>query len=85
MKEETGLDIEKIELLTATNNVVKPLHIVAIMVRAVLSDPGQDPQNPEPEKCEGWDWYDWGGLPGPLFGPLDSMVRAGFDPFPVGF
>lgn len=87
VKEETGLDIENIEFLTATNNVVsevhRPLHIVAIMMRAILADPDQIPQNLEPEKCEGWDWYDWNDLPQPLFGPLETMARGGFDPFPA--
>ncbi|EYU28942.1 hypothetical protein MIMGU_mgv1a015620mg [Erythranthe guttata] len=87
VKEETGLDIHKIEYLTVINNVVlrvdKPLHIVAIFVRAFLSDPNQTPQNPEPEKCEGWDWYDWKNPPRPLFGPLENMSASGFNPFPV--
>ena len=82
MKEETGLHIQNIEFLTATSNVVSDaLHIVAIMMRAVLADPDQIPQNLEPEKCEGWDWYDWNDLPRPLFGPLEAMASAGFDPF----
>ncbi|KAL1564901.1 Nudix (Nucleoside diphosphate linked moiety X)-type motif 1 [Salvia divinorum] len=81
VKEETGLDIENIEFLTATNNVVSDaLHIVAIVMRAVPADPDQIPQNLEPEKCEGWDWYDWNNLLRPLFGPLEAMPRCGFDP-----
>ncbi|XP_047951814.1 nudix hydrolase 1-like [Salvia hispanica] len=70
VKEETGLHIQNIEFLTATSNV-------AIMMRAVLADPDQIPQNLEPEKCEGWDWYDWNDLPR----PLEAMASAGFDPF----
>ncbi|KAG8366548.1 hypothetical protein BUALT_Bualt17G0091300 [Buddleja alternifolia] len=87
VKEETGLDINKIEYLTVTNNVhanaSKPLHIVAIFMRAFLAQPNQMPQNVEPEKCEGWDWYDWNNLPSPLFGPLETMARSGFNPFPA--
>ncbi|KAL2542693.1 Nudix hydrolase 1 [Abeliophyllum distichum] len=85
MKEETGLDIDKIDYLTVTNNVIsreaKPLHVVAICMRAVLVDSNQIPQNLEPDKCDGWDWYDWNDLPKPLFGPLETMVRRGFNPF----
>ncbi|KAH6798642.1 nudix hydrolase 1 [Perilla frutescens var. frutescens] len=63
VKEETGVDvdIDKIEYLTTTNNVVNDnhkhisLHVVAIMMRAFLADPRQIPQNLEPDKCEGWD------------------------------
>ncbi|XP_059648629.1 nudix hydrolase 1-like [Cornus florida] len=88
VKEETGLDIEKIEFLTVTNNVFseepKPVHIVIIFMRAVLPDPHQFPQNIEPDKCDGWDWYEWNSdnLPKPLFGALGKMVQGGFDPFP---
>ncbi|KAK2994365.1 hypothetical protein RJ640_017877 [Escallonia rubra] len=87
LKEETGLDIEKIEFLTVTNNVlleeVKPVHIVAVFMRASMADPNQLPQNIEPDKCDGWDWYDWKNLPKPLFGPLETMVLNGFNPFPA--
>ncbi|KAG7032485.1 Nudix hydrolase 1, partial [Cucurbita argyrosperma subsp. argyrosperma] len=87
VKEETGLDIEKTEFLTVTNNPFvndpKPSHYVVIFMRAVLSDPLQQPQNLEPSKCGGWDWYDWDDLPSPLFWPLEKMVKSGFNPFPV--
>ncbi|CAK9149072.1 unnamed protein product [Ilex paraguariensis] len=87
VKEETGLDIEQVELLTVTNNVfsheAKPVHMVVIFMRAVLADPDQVPQLLEPEKCYGWDWYNWNNLPEPLFGPFETMVRSGFDPFPA--
>lgn len=87
VKEETGLDIEKTEFLTVTNvpflNDPKPSHYVTISMRAVLSDPSQVPQNLEPNKCSGWDWYDWDHLPNPLFWPMEKMVRSGFNPFPV--
>lgn len=87
IKEETDLDITKIEFLTVTNNLfldeAKPSHYVAIYVRAFLRDPHQLPQNLEPTKCDGWDWYDWDNLPKPLFWPLEKMVLEGFDPFPI--
>lgn len=87
LKEETGLDIEKIEFLTVTNSVFlenpKPSHYVVIFLRAALADPLQEPQNLEPDKCHGWDWYDWNNLPQPLFWPLEKMVQSGFNPFPI--
>ncbi|KAI4313989.1 hypothetical protein L6164_026932 [Bauhinia variegata] len=85
VKEETGLDIEKLELLTVTNNVhleqPKPCHYVTIFMRAALADAEAKPQNLEPNKCDGWDWYEWENLPKPLFGPLEKMVKSGFEPF----
>lgn len=86
VKEETGLDIEKIELLTVTNNVfcngAKQCHYVTIFMRSYLADPNQVPQNLEPDKCDGWDFYEWDDLPKPLFRPLENMVRSGFNPIP---
>ena len=43
----------------------------------------QVPQNLEPTKCDGWDWYEWDHLPHPLVGPLEKMVKGAFDPFPI--
>ncbi|KAM0047723.1 putative hydrolase [Helianthus debilis subsp. tardiflorus] len=84
VKEETGLDIKNIELLTATNNLLSDaVHLVVIYMRAYLSDPDQTPQNIEPDKCEGWDWYDLNNLPEPTFGPLREMLQGGFNPFPI--
>ncbi|XP_060672851.1 geranyl diphosphate phosphohydrolase [Ziziphus jujuba] len=86
LKEETGLDIEKIEFLTVTNNLflneVKPSHYVAIFLRAYSRDPLQEPENLEPTKCDGWDWYEWDNLPKPLFLPVQKMVKDGLNPFP---
>ncbi|XP_019176282.1 PREDICTED: nudix hydrolase 1-like isoform X2 [Ipomoea nil] len=84
VKEETGLDIDKTELLTVVNNVItEKVHVVCVLLRAILVDPAQVPQNLEPEKCGGWEWYDWNELPKPLFGPLEDVVQAGFNPFPT--
>ncbi|KAG5079922.1 hypothetical protein JHK86_003987 [Glycine max] len=38
----------------------------------------QVPQNLEPTKCDGWDWYEWDHLSHPLLGPLEKM-RSGSD------
>ncbi|KAK8550078.1 hypothetical protein V6N13_055633 [Hibiscus sabdariffa] len=88
LKEETGLEMGKAEYLTVTNNLFldqpKPAHYVTIFLRAVLEDPDQVAQNLEPNKCDGWGWYEWDKdkLPQPLFWPLQEMVRSGFNPFP---
>ncbi|GKA31661.1 NUDIX hydrolase 1 [Tanacetum coccineum] len=87
VKEETGLDIKDIQYVTVTNDVfseaAKPLHLVAVYMRACLANPDQLPQNVEPEKCDGWDWYDWKNLPQPLFRPLETLLKNGFSPFPT--
>ncbi|KAK9054191.1 hypothetical protein SSX86_025269 [Deinandra increscens subsp. villosa] len=81
VKEETGLDIKNIELLTTNNLYHNATHLDITYLRAHLSDPNQTPQNIEPDKCEGWEWYDLNNLPEPMFGPLKEMLRGGFNPF----
>ncbi|KAH0688893.1 hypothetical protein KY289_016251 [Solanum tuberosum] len=91
VKEETGLDIMKIEILKVTNNLFLDNeanlaeHYVVILVRAVLVDPNQIPQNLEPQKCDGWEWYDWENLPDPLVPQLRSAIKEGFNPFQDNF
>ncbi|XP_021815174.1 geranyl diphosphate phosphohydrolase-like [Prunus avium] len=88
LKEETGLDIDKkrMEFLTATTNKLlleggKPWQYASVCMRAVMEHGDGEPQNVEPELCDGWDWYEWDNLPKPLFRPLYNAVRAGFNPF----
>ncbi|KAK4762763.1 hypothetical protein SAY87_013901 [Trapa incisa] len=87
VEEETGLEVDRTEFLTVTNNVFKeepmPSHYVTIFMRAILADDDERvPQNLEPNKCDGWDWYNWDNLPTPLFWPLEKMVISGFNPLP---
>ncbi|KAL2347467.1 hypothetical protein Fmac_001468 [Flemingia macrophylla] len=91
VREETGLKIAKAEFMTVTNNVMldepKRCHYVTIFMKVIVGvgvgapKEEQEPQNLEPNKCDGWGWYEWDHLPQPLFGPLDKMVKAGFNPF----
>ncbi|KAK4260902.1 hypothetical protein QN277_003963 [Acacia crassicarpa] len=86
VKEETGLEIRKTEFIMVTNNVMlnepKPCHYVTVLMRAEPADPEEEPKNMEPNKCDGWEWFEWGNLPKPLFGPLEKWVNEGFKPFP---
>ncbi|XP_059282755.1 nudix hydrolase 1-like [Lycium ferocissimum] len=91
VKEETGLNIMKIEILKVTNNLFlddEPnlaAHYVVILVRSVLADPNQIPQNLEPQKCDGWEWYDWENLPEPLITHFRNAIKEGFNPFQDNF
>lgn len=75
--EETGLEITTPRFLTAVNGVIPPSkqrgtssavgaaqsgsHYVTIfMVAEVVGD--AEPQNTEPDKCEGWKWMAWDDL-----------------------
>lgn len=84
VKEETGLEIRGVEVVTASSNVIldpKPAQVVSVFMRATLVDPNQEPINLEPHKCDGWDWYDWNHLPTPLLLTLQPLVLRGLNPF----
>jgi len=38
-------------------------------------------KNKELEKCDGWEWYDWGNLPSGLFLPVKNLIKQNYDPF----
>jgi 8-oxo-dGTP diphosphatase len=65
VKEECGLEVHNIRFLFASNIKQYDKHYVNINFAADWKS--GEPQNLEPEKCEGWDWYAMDNLPSPLF------------------
>ncbi|QQK42840.1 NUDIX hydrolase domain-like [Penicillium digitatum] len=61
--EETGLKIQNVRFLNATNSIMKMenKHYITIFMGGVCEE-GVDPQVIEPEKCEGWEWISWDEL-----------------------
>lgn len=80
--EETGLAIHKFEFAGAANAVLpnerRPAHYVIIILEAELVDPSQEPQNVEPDKCDGWEWVEWPSVPKPVFEPLQIFIDSGY-------
>ncbi|OJI97456.1 hypothetical protein ASPVEDRAFT_293693 [Aspergillus versicolor CBS 583.65] len=65
LKEETGLDIENVQFLTATNDIMPKdgKHYVTVFVGARVKE-GQEPEILEPHKCAEWRWVGWEELRG---------------------
>ena len=78
--EETGLKIEHLKLGPYTNDLFteNAKHYVTLYVVARYA--GGEPQTREPEKCEGWDWFDWPYLPRPRFLSLKNLLALPFNP-----
>jgi len=79
--EESGIVIDNVKFLTATNDFFKKenKHYNTIFV---LSDYiSGEPEVREPHKCLCWDWYDWDNLPTPLFTPIENLLKTGINPF----
>ncbi len=36
----------------------------------------------EPDKCAGWQWVPWRGVPEPVFLPLRHLLDSPYNPFP---
>jgi 8-oxo-dGTP diphosphatase len=78
VREETGLEIADLKLLSVGNYVFKredgERHYID--VDFVCEAPAGEPLLAEPEKCDGWDWYDLDDLPQPLFVVTRRMIES---------
>lgn len=69
LTEETGLVYKHVEVIGLTNNLETYVneHVHTISVITVARYNGSEIHNREPDKCEGWDWFDPRQLPQPHF------------------
>lgn len=80
-KEETGINIINIKKAYFTNDIFtkENKHYVTLFI--VSDYDSGEIQIMEPEKCDGWDWFDWDNLPKPLFIPIENLLKENFNPF----
>lgn len=73
--EEAGIEIDNIRFLRLMNlKTYAPRHWVDI---GLIADwKSGEPCVMEPDKCEGWDWYDLDNLPQPLFDTIETYLQA---------
>jgi 8-oxo-dGTP diphosphatase len=76
--EETGLEIAGLRRGPYTNDVFERegRHYITLFVMARLA--GGALENREPDKCGGWEWFEWEHLPEPLFLPIQNLMKQGF-------
>ena len=73
--EETGICIKNVKFISVHNSVkYRPKHYVNI--NFVADWESGEPRVLEPEKCEGWDWYDLDKLPSPIFGMSLITIKS---------
>lgn len=79
--EETGIKIKNLRFATATNDIFEKeeKHYITIFILADYDE--GEVKVMEPDKCEEWQWLSWNDLPSPLFIPIQSLLKAGYDPF----
>lgn len=73
-REEAGIEIENVRFLSLYNLKKYDKHYINI---GLLADwKSGELQNLEPDKCEGWNWYDLNNLPSPLYGTMPQYLEA---------
>ena len=73
--EETGLIAESIKKLWFTNDIHLQENKHYITIFMVVDKFSGEVKNLEPEKCEGWQWFDLNNLPSPLFLSVDNLIN----------
>ena len=79
--EETGIKIKNIRLGPYTNDIFEKekKHYITLFVVADYDSGVLELK--EPEKCEKWDWFEWGKLPEPSFLPIKNLMASQKVPF----
>lgn len=74
-KEEVGIEITNIGFMYFTNlHHLGSKHYIQVGMQADWKS--GEPQNLEPEKCEGWGWYTLKSLPSPLFTTVQYYLES---------
>ncbi len=75
VREEAGIEIKNVKFLRLLNlKDYPPKHYVDIGL--VADWESGDAKLMEPDRSEGWDWYDLDKLPSPLFKVLTTYLEA---------
>jgi len=74
-QEETGIEIKNIKFLCLSNiKKYSGKHYIDIGLATEWKK--GEPKVLEPQKCQGWTWYDLNNLPKPLFEPVKHYLQA---------
>ncbi len=69
------MEIKNIRFVRLLNlKAYAPKHYVDIGI--VADWESGEPQNLEPEKCEGWEWFDLSEIPSNIFATCPSIIEA---------
>jgi len=72
-KEECGIDVYDIELVSLTNDIKGDRHFVTIGFRA--KEFSGEPQVLEPDEITEWKWFEFNNLPQPMFFPAEKAIK----------
>jgi 8-oxo-dGTP diphosphatase len=80
VREETGLELDSLGFAAVTNDVFvdEGKHYITVFMQGQARSSAAERR--EPDKCEGWQWFDWSDLPSPLFLPIRNLRASGYTP-----
>lgn len=73
LAEETGLKALSLSLGPWVNDIIDGKHYITLFV--YIDQFEGEPQLLEPDKCEGWEWFEWNKLPSPLLPSIVSLIK----------
>lgn len=74
VKEETNLDIDKLELFGAVDDIQPDRHYITMHV--IAKECNGEPQVMEPESKDEWCWFSLNDLPNNLYSPSKKFINA---------
>ena len=81
VEEETGILLKNIRRGPFTNDIFEKENKHYVTIFVIAEKKMGDVKLLEPDKCEEWKWFSWDNLPKPLFLPVQTLIRTGFNPF----
>ena len=72
-KEETGLTVKNLEIISITNDVKEDAHFVT--VGFLCDDFEGQPQTMEPDEITEWKFFNLNNLPTPIFFPSEKIIK----------
>lgn len=78
--EESGVIVKNIRKGPYTNDFFESegKHYITIFMLADWES--GEAEILEPDKCDGWAWFEWDDLPQPRFLPLENLLAEGYSP-----
>ncbi|TSC62841.1 MAG: 7,8-dihydro-8-oxoguanine triphosphatase [Parcubacteria group bacterium Athens0416_74] len=78
--EETGVEIQNIRFMTATNDIYPEEHTHYVTLHMRADWKSGEGENREPDKAQKVEWRDWDNLPEPLMVACSNFKKNGYNP-----
>lgn len=72
VKEETGVDLRNVKIITVTNDIVEDAHFVTLGLLSEDFEGGAEVE--EPDEITEWGWFGLDDLPSPLYFPSEKVL-----------